>query len=62
MADLETPVTLTPGSQSDFKVTFNPDKPKQETEKRYSRLQITNSDSDENPYKIDLYGWVEYDD
>ena len=59
--DLITPVTIKAGKEVDFDITFDPGKPQSELELRSARLQITNSDSDENPYKIDLYGWVELD-
>ena len=61
-SNLETPVTVTPGASRDFNITFDPGKPTQEVEKRSARLQISNNDPDENPFNIDLYGWVEYDD
>jgi hypothetical protein len=61
-SDLATPVSIAPGGERSFTITFDPARPQQEEELRSARLQIINSDSDENPYKVDLYGWVEYDD
>jgi hypothetical protein len=57
-ADLITPVTVKAGSKIDFSIIFNPGKPQAELEKRITRLQISNNDSDVNPYKIDLVGYV----
>ena len=58
-ADLLTPVTVKAGSKIDFSITFNPGKPITGLEERTARLQISNNDADENPYKIDLVGYVE---
>ena len=58
-ADLSTPVIVKPGSNVGFTVTFSPQKAPAGLEERSTRLQISNNDSDENPYKIDLVGWVE---
>ncbi|MCK4925514.1 MAG: hypothetical protein KAS61_11085, partial [Spirochaetes bacterium] len=58
-ADLITPVTVMAGSKVDFSITFNPQGAPSELEKRSTRLQISSNDIDENPYKIDLAGYVE---
>ena len=50
-----------PSSGRIFTIIFNPGKPKAELEKRTARLQITNNDNDENPYMIDLVGYIELD-
>jgi len=58
-ADLFTPVTVKPGSKVLFTVTFSPQRAPAGLEERVTRLQLSNNDSDESPYKIDLVGWVE---
>ena len=58
-AGLITPVTVEYKSQVDFSITFNPKTAPSGLEERLTRLQISNNDVDENPYIIDLVGWVE---
>ena len=58
-ADLTTPITVKAGSSVGFTVNFSPQKAPEKLEERSTRLQLTNNDVDENPYIIDLVGWVE---
>ena len=60
-ADLITPVTVEWKSQVDFSIIFNPQGAPSGLEERAARLQISSNDKDENPYKIDLVGYVEED-
>jgi hypothetical protein len=54
-----TPVNLPAGATFSFTVTFTPTvNPLLIAKKRTTRLQIKSSDPDENPYKIDLIGYV----
>jgi hypothetical protein len=53
------PVTLSAGETFDFPVTFKPTvNPLFITQKRQTRVQIKSNDPDENPFKIDLIGYV----
>jgi hypothetical protein len=57
--DLPVPVTLTAGETFDFTVTFKPTvNPFLFAQKRQTRIQIKSNDPDENPFKIDLIGYV----
>jgi hypothetical protein len=59
--NLDVPKTVAAGGQISFRITFDPRGPVRGVEQRQSRIQIINDDSDENPYKIDLVGFVEAD-
>ena len=57
--ELSVPVTITAGGTVDFNVTFKPTvNPFLFAQKRSVRLQIKGNDPDENPFKIDLIGYV----
>ena len=60
--DLTTPVTVSAYSEVEFTITFNPKKAPSGLEVRSTRLQIFNNDADENPYNIDLVGYVKSND
>jgi len=60
--DLTTPVTISAWSKVEFTIIFNPKKAPSGLEERSTRLQIFNNDADENPYNIDLVGYVESND
>jgi hypothetical protein len=57
--NLPVPITLTAGGTFDFTVTFKPTvNPFLFAQKRQTRIQIMSNDPDENPFKIDLIGYV----
>jgi hypothetical protein len=60
--DLTTPVTISTWSEVEFTIIFKPKKAPSGLEKRWARLQIFSNDADENPYNIDLVGYVESND
>jgi hypothetical protein len=60
--DLTTPVMISAYSEVEFTITFNPKKAPSGLEVRSTRLEIFNNDADENPYDIDLVGYVESND
>jgi archaellum component FlaG (FlaF/FlaG flagellin family) len=59
--NLDTPKTISPGGEISFSLTFDPQGWVQGVEQRQSRIQIINEDFDENPYKIDVVGFVQGD-
>ena len=56
--DLLVPVTLQTGSTVDFNVWFQPQISPVGLEERNARIQFLNNDADENPYLIELAGFV----
>jgi hypothetical protein len=57
--DLAVPVTIQSGSSVSFALGFQSAGPVSGVEERSTRLQLLNNDADENPYIIDLAGYVE---